>query len=352
MLESTPTFIIGATGYVGAELTRLISAHPGLNLQGAISRAQAGEALAEQFPHLAPVVGATTFVTPDQALAELPTHKRVALFSAAPHTQSAAWIDRFIAAANPDTTLHCVDASADFRFDAVEPFEATYGSKHPAPHLLGEFCTGLPEHWRGPVRQHAGNPGCFATALLLATKPLVELQLTESSLFAAGITGSTGSGKSPTATTHHPERHNNLYSYKALDHRHVPEVEHLLSRGQQAAPRIRFVPHSGPFARGIHMTVQAALRTAQRSDELCTMFEEFYRHAPFVRVNAKPPRLKNVTGSNYANISVATDGDTVAVTVVIDNLIKGAAGGAIQWMNRLLDIDESTGLSAPATGLG
>lgn len=345
-----PAIIIGATGYVGAELMRLIGAHPHLTLVAAVSRAQAGERIAQVFPHLAPLYPDATFATPDSALEQLTDHDRVALFSAAPHAQSAGWVARFLSAAPANCELHCVDASADFRFSDASAFEKTYGEAHPHPELLGSFCTGLPEHWMGASRPHAGNPGCFATAMLLACKPLLDSELTKGDLFAAGITGSTGSGKSATATTHHPERHANLYSYNPLGHRHVPEVRHLLDNGKAPTPALNFVPHSGPFARGIHMTVQASLRAPVSDTTVLEHLSRCYENAPFIRVSEDLPKLKQVTGSNYARVSARTNEGSVAVSVVIDNLVKGAAGGAVQWMNRLHRLDETDGLTAPAVG--
>ncbi len=349
-MAKIPTFVIGATGYVGAELLRLVAGHPQLQLAAAVSRQQSGESIATTFPHLAPFYPDTCFETPESALQQLAGQSQIALFSAAPHAQSATWVARFIAEAPAACDLHCVDASADFRFRDAEAFEATYSEPHPAPELLDSFCTGLPEHWSGAPRQHAGNPGCFASAMLLATKPLIDCDLISGDLFASGVTGSTGSGKQASATTHHPERHANLYSYNPLHHRHVPEVRHLLAAGDTAVPALHFVPHSGPFARGIHMTVQARLARAQSEAEILASLTAFYKDAPFVAVTESLPRLKQVTGSNFVRLSARTDETSVAVTLVIDNLVKGAAGGAVQWMNRLLGLAETDGLTASATG--
>ena len=147
---------------------------------------------------------------------------------------------------------------------------------------------------------------------------------------------------------HHPERQSNLYAYKALEHRHAPEVTGICHDLTGHPPALRFIPHSGPFARGIHMTMQATLKKASSVDVIRDALADFYANSPFILVQDGTPRIKNVVGSNYAHIGVATDADTVAVFVVIDNLVKGAAGGAIQWMNRQLDLSETIGLTAPA----
>ena len=179
---------------------------------------------------------------------------------------------------------------------------------------------------------------------------MLTLGLADPRLFVTGITGSTGSGRRPVEGTHHPRRHSDLYSYGALSHRHVPEMTACAAAASGVTAEINFVPHSGPFARGIHVTVQATLKrpvsTAQAIEELAA----FYKDCPFVRVIDTAPRVKDVATSNYANLSAVTNGSSIAVMSVLDNLNKGAAGGGMQWMNRLLGFDEGTGLTAPAPG--
>jgi N-acetyl-gamma-glutamyl-phosphate reductase len=172
-------------------------------------------------------------------------------------------------------------------------------------------------------------------------------------LFITGITGSTGSGRTPSAGTHHPQRHSDLYAYNPLAHRHAPEVAALAQTASGVAASINFVPHSGAFARGIHVTVQASIRQAHaslNSADLLQALQAFYRDQPFVQVVDHMPHIKTVAGSNYAFISAATQGDTVAVMCVVDNLVKGAAGGAIQWLNRLYGFAATAGLATPAIG--
>ncbi len=169
-------------------------------------------------------------------------------------------------------------------------------------------------------------------------------------LFVTGVTGSTGSGRKPAAATHHPLRHSDLYAYNALSHRHAPEIAACARQATGVEAEFSFVPHSGPFARGIHVTVQARLNQAVHAEQLLAAYRHFYAGAPFVQVVDSPPRLKEVVGSNYAQVSVATNGRTAAIMCAIDNLDKGAAGGAMQWMNRLFGLDETAGLTAPAAG--
>jgi N-acetyl-gamma-glutamyl-phosphate reductase len=179
---------------------------------------------------------------------------------------------------------------------------------------------------------------------------LLALGLTDTRLFVTGITGSTGSGRRPGDGTHHPQRHSDLYSYGALSHRHVPEITACAKLATGIEAEFNFVPHSGPFARGIHVTVQASLKRQIGSAQALDALTAYYKDCPFVRVIGTAPRVKDVATSNYANLSAVTNGTSIAVMSVLDNLNKGAAGGGVQWMNRLLGFDESLGLKSPAPG--
>ncbi|MDH3374496.1 MAG: N-acetyl-gamma-glutamyl-phosphate reductase, partial [Gammaproteobacteria bacterium] len=275
----------------------------------------------------------------------------LALFSAAPHGASAALVATALrAAAKKDIGVHVVDSSADFRYANQLDYEVVYGTEHGAPDLLGEFQSGVPEHIAEIHTPHIGHPGCFATAVLLASVPLIQSQLTDAEIFVTGITGSTGSGRDPQPGTHHPERHSNLYAYKPLAHRHAPEIAALTEAASGRETRVHFVPHSGPFARGIHATVQAKAAKRVSTEILHNVYAKAYADSPFVEVLSGMPRLKSVVASNHCQIGIAVDEDTVVVMSTIDNLVKGAAGGAIQWMNRLWDLPQETGLTAAAPG--
>jgi len=343
-----PTAVLGATGYVGGELLRLIAAHPDFELAAAVSGSRSGKRIAETFGHLEPALGDTAFAAPGRWLETFSTGQTLAVFSAAPHGASAALIAETLAAAHlRGVDLHVVDASADFRFAEREAYEAIYGT-HGAPDLFADFSAGLPEHSGRPTTPHIGNPGCFATAMLLAIVPVLRAGISSGEFQAAGITGSTGSGREPQAGTHHPVRHSNLYAYKALEHRHAPEVAAMAALATGQTPILHFVPHSGPFARGIHMTVFCTLDPASGEREVLEAFNACYADSPFVHVVNGTPRLKDVVASNHAQIGIAVRDRQVVVTSVIDNLVKGAAGGAVQWMNRLFDLPETRGLEAAA----
>lgn len=341
--------ITGATGYVGGELLRLIAAHPQMELLGALSGSQHGDPIASVFAHLGSAYPVERFCSRDDLPGLLSSHQRLALFSAAPHGASAGIVAEILQlAATADVDVHAVDASADFRYADIGGFESVYGCKHQAPGLAEQFFCALPEHLGATPAPHAGHPGCFATSMLLGIVPLLSNGFVNDRLFVSAVTGSTGSGRSPQAGTHHPVRHSNLYAYKPLAHRHVPEVRALTAAATGITPEISFVPHSGPFARGIHATCQAPLAVSATGDDVRQALRAYYADAAFVRVVDGTPRLKDVVASNYAHLGVAVHDDTVVVMCVIDNLLKGAAGGAMQWMNRLWELPESAGLTAAA----
>ncbi len=354
MSAPIPAAVLGATGYVGGELLRLIAGHPDFRLAAAVSDSRAGSPIAATFPHLACAYPETSFVAHTSGgghwIASLHRGSRLALFSAAPHGASAALVSGALAAAaGRDIDIHVVDVSADFRFADRSAYEAVYGVAHGAPELLEHFFCGLPEHVEKSERHlHIGHPGCFATAVLLAAVPLLRSGLADAELFVSGITGSTGSGRQAQAGTHHPERHGNLYAYKPLEHRHAPEIVALAARATGVDAEVHFVPHSGPFARGIHVTLQARAARGTSIADLESAYAKAYGDAPFVEIADGMPRLKSVVASNRCRIGLALGGNALVVTSTIDNLVKGAAGGAVQWMNRLWDLPETAGLGAPA----
>jgi N-acetyl-gamma-glutamyl-phosphate reductase common form len=351
MTARIPTIVLGGTGYVAGELLRLIAGHPNLVLAGILSDSQPGEPVAKSFGHLAPVYPDTKFSSIEEIEQLIATLPRSAVFSAAPHGASAALIDRLLAKAEAaGTKPSVVDISADYRFASNAAYAAVYKHDHGAPARLAQFTCAVPEHLAASPTPHIGHPGCFSTAILLASVPLLKLGIAMPTLFVSGVTGSTGAGRKPIEGTHHPQRHSDLYAYNALAHRHAPEVAAVAKAASGVDAHFAFVPHSGPMARGIHATVQAQLAKPASQAELLEAFQKFYAHSPFVSVSASPPRVKDVAGSNYARLSVATDGKTVAVMSVLDNLNKGAAGGAVQWMNRLQGLPETAGLTAPAVG--
>lgn len=352
MSDTIQAVVLGAGGYVGGELLRLIASHPDFELNAAISGSRAGQPIADTFGHLSQVLAGKNFVAHDEWLATVDSgHADLAIFSAAPHGASASLINATLeVTAAKGLSVHVVDSSADFRYADQAAWEAVYDAEHGAPNLLEQFSCALPEHVNAIDTPHVGHPGCFATATLLAIVPLICSGLTAAEVFVSGVTGSTGSGRSPHPGTHHSERNSNLYAYKPLAHRHAPEIASLAQAASGRETKVHFVPHSGPFARGIHVTVQAKATTSVSEQQLHAIYADAYADAPFVEIVSTAPRLKNVVASNMCHIGLATNGDSVVVMCAIDNLVKGAAGGAVQWMNRLWGLPETAGLTAAAPG--
>ena len=342
------TVILGATGYVGGELLRLVAGHGEFQCAAAVSASQSGNSIASVFPHLHAAYPTATFCSMESWPDALDNGENVAIFSAAPHGTSALLVKQALeTAAQKNLIVHVVDSSADFRYTTAMGFEQVYGGRHAAPELLADFFCAVPEHRSAVDRNHVGHPGCFATAMLLSAVPLYNNQYVRDEVFVSAITGSTGSGRSPQTGTHHPERHSNLYVYKALQHRHVPEVRNLIAAASNQQAKVRFVPHSGPFSRGIYATLQAPLIRDASRDDVLAAFSTAYAGSEFVRIVDGAPKLKDVVASNYAHIGVEVADETVVVMCAIDNLVKGAAGGAVQWMNRLWSLPETSGLTAP-----
>lgn len=351
MSDRISAVVLGATGYVGGELLRLIAAHPDYQFAAAVSESRSGEKIAATFANLAAAYGEECFVSHSDWLDKIDSGAKLALFSAAPHGASAAMIAAALrAAGEKDIITHVVDSSADFRYAQQQDYEQVYNTTHGAPELLAAFQSGVPEHVKEVHAEHVGHPGCFATAVLLATVPLIQSGLSSNEVFVTGMTGSTGSGRSPQPGTHHPERHSNLYAYKPLSHRHAPEICEYIKEASGHDAKVHFVPHSGPFARGIHATVQAKVASPVSQERLLDLYDNAYAGSPFVQVVKGTPRLKSVVASNVCQIGVAGGDDSVVVMSVIDNLVKGAAGGAVQWMNRLWQLPETSGLTAAAPG--
>lgn len=329
--------VIGAGGFAGGELLRLLAQHPEVTDCLAVSRSQAGRQIADVHPALA-ALGTATFQ--EMGPGEAATGRDV-VFLALEHGESSR-VANEIFAADPGLV---VDLAADFRVRDPQLHERHYGP-HAAPQHRSRFVYGLAdvcgESLRG-VRAIA-VPGCFATAAALALYPLGRAGVTcAPALFA--ITGSSGAGTQPKPTTHHPARAHNVFAYSVLGHRHNAEIDEQWRRwtGRPDAAA-RLLVHAGPFVRGIYLTLHARLDTPQSDPR--AWYDATYAGKPFVRVKAEPPELTHAVGTNDALLHAATsdDGAELQVSVAIDNLIKGAAGQAVQAMNLARGLPETTGL--------
>jgi N-acetyl-gamma-glutamyl-phosphate reductase len=337
--------VIGAAGYVGGELLRLLLRHPAVSDCIATSRSQAGKPIAEIHPGVAELTEARfAGLAPAEA-----ARGRDVVFLSLEHGESSR-VAGEIFDAGPGLV---VDLAADFRITDPRLHERHYGA-HPAPELVHRFRYGLADVVAAGLRDATAiaAPGCFATAAQLALHPLRALPLVgPPALF--GITGSSGAGVHPRATTHHPARAHNLFAYSPMGHRHEGEVlEQWRAWTGNPAAGARLLTHSGPFVRGIYLTAHATLGSSGSPltpEAALGLLEASYAGRPFVRITASPPELTHAVGSNNALIhAVASpDGREVQVMVAIDNLVKGAGGQAIQAMNLALGLDERAGLLGP-----
>lgn len=334
--------VVGAAGYVGGELLRLVLQHPGIIEVVATSRSQAGRPIAEVHPALAPLTEARfSGLTAGEA-----ARGQDVVFLSLEHGESSKLASEVFDAA-PGLV---VDLAADFRVRDLRLYEKYYGA-HPAPEFVTRFTYALADvlgtELHGATALAA--PGCFATAAQLALFPLSKAGVVGiPALF--GVTGSSGAGVHPRPTTHHPARANNLFAYSVLQHRHDAEVLQAW-RGWTKAPSAmaRLMTHSGPFVRGIHLTLHATV-TPDAAGCVAELYAGAYAGRPFVRVSDTPPELTHALGTNMALIHAAGDAATgeVQVMVALDNLLKGAGGQAVQAMNLALGLDESAGLRLAA----
>jgi N-acetyl-gamma-glutamyl-phosphate reductase len=327
--------VIGAAGYAGGELLRLLLGHPAVKECVALSRSQAGKALADVHPGLAGLTD-LTFSATDPAQAARGTD---VVFLALEHGESSR-LAADLFAAKPGLI---VDLAADFRVADLALYERYYGP-HPSPELVPCFRYGLADVAGNDLRgaKAIAVPGCFATAAQLALYPLASLRDAAPAVFA--ITGSSGAGVHPKPTTHHPARANNVFAYSVLNHRHEAEI---LSQWRQWTGKsdagVRLMTHSGPFVRGIYLTL-AVRRDGGMAGECPLLFDKAYAGRPFVRLMDNPPELTHAVGTNSALIHVAEEGSDVQVSVAIDNLVKGAGGQGVQAMNLALGLPEDAGL--------
>ncbi len=355
----TPLVVLGAGGLLAGELLRLALEHPHLRVAGAVTR-HGGEALRELHPHLRTDGTATAAADVGAVLEQaLGDRGRAALVLALPHGEAAgAWRDLRAQLGDDAARLVVVDLSADHRLRDPAEYARWYGAEHPDPGELARFVYGLPELLADAPAQLAGAtrvaaPGCFATALQLAAVPAARAGLLDDGAawtFSA-VTGSTGSGNKPKPGTHHPHRQGNLWAYGLGGHRHEAELGQALSAAG-ARPPVVFVPHSGPFARGIHLTAVLPLAGAVGVERAHAAYADAYAGRPFVDVLpvGGTPDLRSVVGSNCAALGVAVRGASLVVTLTLDNVVKGGAGQALQALNLALGRPETEGL--PRSGMG
>lgn len=338
----TNVAIVGASGYTGVELARLLVTHPKVNITCLTSRQYTGVPFSEVFPSMRGQLDQAC----DPVDIESICSKADLVFTALPHKTAMEVVPQFLAAGKK-----VIDLSADYRLQDAETY-ANWYQEHTSPQLLKEAVYGLPELYRGAIvnARLIANPGCYPTSVALALAPLVRQKLIDvDSLIIDSKSGVSGAGRVAKEGSLYCEVNESFKAYGVTTHRHTPEIEQTLSDLSGQSVTVSFTPHLLPVNRGILTTCYATLTHSMTTEAVLAHFEEFYANEVFVRVlpTGKLPDVGFVRGSNYCDIGVVSDERTGRVIVVaaIDNLVKGAAGQAVQNMNILLGLDETTGLN-------
>ncbi|HBG16838.1 MAG TPA: N-acetyl-gamma-glutamyl-phosphate reductase [Firmicutes bacterium] len=340
------TGIIGVNGYAGGELLRLLAAHPEAEATVVASRSQAGQTVAQVFPSFSGTNWGELLISDvsSPALAECDL-----IFLAVPHGVAAELVPGFL-----EKDIKIIDLGADFRLKEPATYKDWYNLKHPQPALLKEAVYGLPELKRSEIKNARliGNPGCYPTSILLGLAPLLAAELLDDNLIIIDSkSGISGAGRTAQSELHFPEADDNLRAYGLIRHRHIPEIEQEASLLAGKNVAISFTPHLIPVVRGIFSTINLSTRQKSSTQELTELYQEYYQGEPFVTVLSSPdlPQTKSVLYTNRCQLGIRYDEriNRIIILSVIDNLMKGAAGQAIQNMNILYGLEETTGLNTP-----
>ncbi len=335
--------VVGASGYTGVELVRLLAAHPEAEITCLTARQNAGQAMASLFPSLLDRIDLICEEADAGAIAE----RADIAFTALPHQAAMGVVPDLLKAG-----CRVIDLSADYRLRDPEVYRAWY-SEHGSPELLNESVYGLPEIYRDSVKKArlVANPGCYPTSVALALAPLLANELIDpATLVIDSKSGTSGAGRAAKVGSLFCEVNEAFKAYGVASHRHTPEIEQTLTDLAGSQVRVNFTPHLLPVNRGILSTCYATLRREHSTSDLLDLFRTHYRGEYFVRIHPQGslPDVAYVRGSNFCDLGVVADSRTgrVIVVSVIDNLVKGAAGQAVQNMNVILGLPEHTGLGA------
>ena len=339
MMSKIRVAIYGGSGYGGSELLRILLFHPNVELVFVTANEHAGKPVGEVHRNLNGLTQ-LSFVTAPESIDNLDC-----VFLALPHGQAMDIVPRL------PGEIKAIDLSGDFRLRDQAIFEKHYKQPHTAMQAQAQFVYGLTETNREAIRDARliANPGCFATATLLGLAPLVANGALSGRVIVDAKTGSSGSGAKAAANTHHPQRMNSFYAYKPFTHQHVPEIEQELEHVGDWTNELVFMTHSLPVSRGIFASIYVESKRDLSEDELRAMFAEYYHESFFVRLVNGSPDINWVKATNFCDIGFAARGKQIVVFSAIDNLVKGAAGQAVQNMNLMFGLDEKTGLMLVGT---
>src|ERR1044072_8963065 len=331
--------IFGGSGYGGSELLRILLFHPNSELVFVTANEQAGKSIGDVHRNLNGLTNLNFIKDPEDL------NNIECVFLALPHGQAMEIVPRL------PSPVKAIDLSGDFRLRDQSAFEKHYKQPHTAMAAQAEFVYGLTETNREAIRDARliANPGCFATATLLGLAPLVANGVLSGRVVVDAKTGSSGSGAKAAANTHHPQRMTSFYAYKPFTHQHVPEIEQELDHIGDWTNELIFMTHSLPVARGIFASIYAEATRDLTETDLRNLRSEYYRDSFFVRLVNGSPDINWVKTTNFCDLGFATRGRQVVVFSAIDNLVKGAAGQAVQNMNLMFELDETTGLKLVGT---
>lgn len=330
--------IIGATGYVGKELIGILMRHPYVEIVHLSAKLDTPMPISKIFPEFKNIIDlkCQNFENVDEVAGMTDL-----VFLALPHTVSMEVVPKFLGLGKK-----VIDLSADFRLQDPLVYEEWYKVKHSCPELINQAVYGLPELYPEEIKKAylIANPGCYPTSIILGLAPLIKERLIEfKNIIIDAKSGVSGVGREPSLKAHFPERNESLAAYAIDSHRHIPEIEQEMSKLARQEVKITFVPHLIPMTRGILSTIYLTLH---KQVKVIPLYEEFYASCPFVRLREEFPETKWVVGSNYCDISIKEDKRTNRLVIfsTLDNLIKGAAGQAVQNMNLMLGFEETCGI--------
>ena len=330
--------IMGATGYAALELLKILLRHPTAQVTTLTSRQEGRPHLSEVHPVL---TGRLDLHLENLAAVDLATDCDC-VFSCLPHAASARTVKPLV-----DAGLRVVDLSADYRLDDLSVYEQWYDPEHPDPERVGKTVYGLPEWFREsiPSAPLVANPGCYPTSAILGLAPLLKAgHIDPVGIIVDSKSGVSGAGRNPSPVTHFVECHESVTAYNVGKHRHTPEIDQVLSGLVEGSVKVVFTPHLIPMERGILTTAYGRATSDLDSAGLLAELKTCYQDEPFVRVVEHPPATRFVKGTNYCDVTVHRVADHVVVISCLDNLVKGAAGAAVQNMNLMFDVPETSGL--------
>lgn len=333
--------IIGGTGYTGSELSRILCRHQDVELAALTSRSNAGKAVTEVHTFLK----GYTDICFTEKIAD--TKDLDLVLVATPYGVAMNEIPALL-----DQGIKCIDLSGDYRLKNPTQYAQWYGKEHTDPEHLTQAVYGLPELFRDKIRgaELVANPGCFATSAILACAPMLKSGLVYDDVIIDGKSGTSGAGMVPSPRLHHPNCGESVIPYSVGNHRHTPEIEMAVEMFAGEKPSVAFVPHLVPIVRGIIASCYFRLKKPADDQMIAAVFSKQYGAERFVHY-VEEPSIRAVVGSNHAQVGSKVIGDRVVVFGVLDNLVKGAAGQAVQNMNLMLGLDEAAGLDYPGLGV-